>query len=121
MEVEKMNELFSSGIGIVAYFVFLFGIMWFIMVRPQKKREKAMLEMQASIKVGDMVITNSGMYGKVVDIINDLFILEFGLNKGIRIPVEKAVVTGIKEPNLKLTKEVEEKEVEEKETKEETK
>lgn len=110
-----MGDLFSSGIGIVAYFVFLFGIMWFIMVRPQKKREKAMREMQAAIKVGDMVITNSGMYGKVVDVVNDLFVLEFGLNKGIRIPVEKQSVTGIKEPNLSTVKEV--KEIEEDTTK----
>ena len=116
-----MGELFSSGLGIVAYFVFLFGIMWFIMVRPQKKREKAMLEMQQAIKVGDMVITNSGMYGKVVDIVNDLFILEFGLNKGVRIPVEKAAVTGIKEPNLSIVKEVEVKEPETKEIEEDKK
>jgi len=108
-----MEGLFSSAPGIIIYFVFLFGIMWFIMVRPQKKREKAMAEMQASIKVGDMVITNSGMYGKVVDIVNDLFVLEFGLNKGIRIPIEKSAVSGVKEPNLSIIKEAEEPEVKE--------
>ena len=106
-----MGELFSSGLGIVAYFVFLFGIMWFIMIRPQRKREKAMQEMQQAIKVGDMVLTNSGMYGKVVDIVNNLFILEFGLNKGIRIPVEKSAITSVKEPNLSTAKEVEVKEI----------
>lgn len=113
-----MEGLFSSAPGIIIYFVFLFGIMWFIMVRPQKKREKAMIEMQASIKVGDMVMTNSGMYGKVVDVVNDLFVIEFGLNKGIRIPVEKAAVSGIKEPNLSIVRETDEqpevKEIEDK-------
>ena len=103
-----MEGLFSSASGIIIYFVFLFGIMWFIMVRPQKKREKAMIEMQASIKVGDMVMTNSGMYGKVVDIVNDLFVLEFGLNKGIRIPVEKSAVSSVKEPNLSIVRETDE-------------
>lgn len=106
-----MEGLFSSGFGIIIYFAFLFGIMWFIMVRPQRKREKAMLEMQSSVKVGDMIVTNSGMYGRVVDIVNNLFVVEFGLNKGIRIPVEKASVTGVKEPNLSVTKEVETVEV----------
>ena len=109
-----MEGLFSSGFGIIAYFIFLFGIMWFIMVRPQRKREKAMQEMQASIKVGDMVVTNSGMYGKVVDIVNNLFVLEFGLNKGIRIPVEKNAVSGVKEPNLSVAKEEKEEVIEEK-------
>ena len=100
-----MEGLFSGGFGIIIYFAFLFAIMWFIMVRPQRKREKAMLEMQSSIKVGDMIVTNSGMYGKVVDIVNNLFVVEFGLNKGIRIPIEKGAVTGIKEPNLSIVKE----------------
>ena len=114
-----MEGLFSSGFGIIIYFVFLFGIMWFIMVRPQRKREKAMLEMQSSVKVGDMIVTNSGMYGKVVDIINNLFVVEFGLNKGIRIPIEKNSVTGVKEPNLSIVKEeVKEEEVKAKEVEE---
>lgn len=106
-----MGELFSSGLGIILYFVFLFGIMWFIMIRPQRKREKAMQAMQQGIKVGDTVLTNSGMYGKVVDVVNDLFVLEFGLNRGIRIPVEKSYVLSVKEPNLSTAKEVEVKEV----------
>lgn len=109
-----MEGLFSSGFGIIIYFAFLFGIMWFIMVRPQRKREKAMQEMQASIKVGDMVVTNAGMYGKVVDMVNNLFIIEFGLNKGIRIPVEKASVSSVKEPNLKVEKEEKVEQIEEK-------
>ena len=113
MEERSMEGLFSSGFGIIIYFVFLFGIMWFIMVRPQRKREKAMMEMQAAIKVGDMVVTNTGMYGKVVDIVNDLFVIEFGLNKGIRIPVEKSSISGVREPNLSIAKEVEEAEVKE--------
>lgn len=99
-----MGDLFNSSFGIIIYFAFLFGIMWFIMVRPQRKREKAMQEMQDSIKVGDSVVTSAGMYGKVVDIINDLFIIEFGLNRGIRIPLEKAAVTSVKEPQLKIIK-----------------
>lgn len=103
-----MEGLFGSPIGIILYFAFLFGVMWFIMVRPQRKREKAMLDMQAAIKVGDMVVTNSGMYGKVVDIVNNIFVIEFGLNKGIRIPVEKSSVTGVKEPNLSVAKESDE-------------
>lgn len=100
-----MEALFSSGFGIVIYFVFLFGIMWFIMVRPQRKREQAMVEMQDSIKVGDHIVTTSGLYGKVVDVVNDLFVVEFGLNRGIRIPIEKRAVTGLKEPELSIKRE----------------
>lgn len=102
-----METLLSSGFGVVAYFAFLIGLMWFIVVRPQRKRERAMQEMQQSIKVGDMVVTNSGMYGKVVDIVNDIFVLEIGLNKSVRVPVQKQAVTGVQEPNLTIAKETE--------------
>lgn len=90
--------------GIIIYMAFLFGIMWLLIIRPQKKRDKQVTQMQNSIKVGDTVLLNSGMYGKVVDIINDLFIIEFGLNKGIRIPVSKAAVANVSEPNLTIAK-----------------
>ncbi|MGL4344173.1 MAG: preprotein translocase subunit YajC [Cellulosilyticaceae bacterium] len=96
----------QSTLGIVIYMVFLFGIMWLLIIRPQKKRDKQTAEMQSGIKVGDSVLLNSGMYGKVVDVINDLFIIEFGLNKGIRIPVKKAAVAGVAEPNLTIAKPV---------------
>ena len=95
----------AMGIGVtVLYMAVFFGIMWFFIIRPQRKREKEIAEMQSAIKVGDYVLLNSGSYGKVVDIVNDLFIIEFGLNKGVRIPVKKIAVAGVQEPNLAVGK-----------------
>ena len=53
-----------------------------------------------AIEVGDSIITNSGFYGKVVDTTYDTLIVEFGLNRGIRIPVAKTEVFGKAEPNM---------------------
>lgn len=97
----------GGGVGMlvtVAYMAVFFGIMWFLIIRPQKKREKEVVQMQNSIKVGQYVLLQSGEYGKVVDTINDLFIIEFGLNKSVRIPVKKAAVAAVQEPNLTLGK-----------------
>ncbi|MDF2614786.1 MAG: yajC [Clostridia bacterium] len=91
----------------VAYMAVFFGIMWFLIIRPQKKREKEVVQMQNAIKVGQYVLLQSGEFGKVVDIINDLFIIEFGLNKSVRIPVKKAAVAAVQEPNLTVGKKVE--------------
>ncbi len=102
----------GGGVGMfvtVAYMAVFFGIMWFLVIRPQKKREKQVVEMQNAIKVGEHVLLQSGEYGKVVDIINDVFIIEFGLNKSVRIPVKKAAVAAIQEPNLTIGKKVEPK------------
>lgn len=97
----------SSGmmlLSTVGYMVFFFGIMWLLIIRPQKKRDKQVAEMQSNIKVGDYVLLNTGMYGKIVDVVNDLFIIELGLNKSVRIPVKKAAVASVERPNLTVGK-----------------
>lgn len=97
----------------VGYMAFFFGIMWLFIIRPQKKRDKQVAQMQAQIKVGDYVLLNTGMYGKIVDVVNDLFIVELGLNKSVRIPVKKAAVASVEIPNLTINKAAEEVETEE--------
>lgn len=103
--------IMSIGVT-VAYMAVFFGVMWFLIIRPQRKREKEVATMQDSIKVGQYVLLNSGMYGKVVDIVNDVFVVEFGLNKGVRIPVKKVAVAAIQEPNLAVGKKAEDVEYE---------
>lgn len=88
----------------VLYLGFFFVIMYFFIIRPQKKRDKQVADMQSSIKVGDEVLLNTGIYGKVVDIINDLFIIELGLNKSVRIPVKQVAVAAVAAPNLTIAK-----------------
>lgn len=75
----------------------------FFAIRPQKKREKELSNIQNAIKVGDWVMTSSGFYGKVVDIADQVFVVEFGMNKGVRIPIRKSEIIGNKEPNLTIT------------------
>jgi preprotein translocase subunit YajC len=96
----------QNMLGIILYMGFFFAVMYLLIIRPQKKRDKQMADMQQSIKVGDSVLLNSGFYGKVVDIINDLFVIEFGLNKGVRIPVKKSAILGVAEPDLTIHKNV---------------
>ena len=85
---------------IVVYCVVLQVIMYFLSIRPTQKKEKKLAELRNAIEVGDSIITNSGFYGKVVDTTYDTLIVEFGLNRGIRIPVAKTEVFGKAEPNM---------------------
>lgn len=95
----------AGGIGIwIVIYIVIFGGMWFIAIRPQKKKEKEIAAMQNNIKVGQTVLLQSGIYGKVVDEVNDLLILELGLNKSVRIPVKKIAVAAVGEPNLTVGK-----------------
>jgi len=77
--------------------------MYFLMIRPQRKREKQAREMQANLKVGDNVLTNGGMFGRIADVGQDCFVVEFGTNRGIRIPIRKSDVLGIQTPKLTPT------------------
>ena len=54
----------------------LFVIMYFLMIRPEKKRERAAQEMRAALQVGDEVTTIGGIIGKVVSIKEETFVLE---------------------------------------------
>jgi len=71
---------------------------YFLTIRPQRKREKKMKEMQSSIKPGDNIVTSGGMFGRVADVGEDCFVVEFGTNRGVRIPIRKSDVLGIQSP-----------------------
>ena len=58
--------------GIIALFV----IMYFMMIRPQKKQERKDAEMRIALAVGDEVTTIGGIIGKVVSIKGETFVLE---------------------------------------------
>ena len=88
----------SSGMGMVGaivWMVVLFGIMYFLMLRPQKKEQKRIQEMIAEMEVGDTVLTTSGFYGVIIDITDDDLIVEFGNNKNCRIPMKKENIVEI--------------------------
>ncbi|MDR1558194.1 MAG: preprotein translocase subunit YajC [Clostridiales bacterium] len=93
-----------SPIFMILIWVAIFGFFYFFSIRPQSKREKKLKEMQASIKSGDNVVTTSGFYGKVADVGEDCFIVEFGTNRGVRVPVRKSDIVGIQTPKISLSK-----------------
>ena len=78
----------------------LFVGLYFLFIRPNRKREKQRREMVEAIRAGDNVVTTGGLFGRVTDIGEDCFVVEFGTNKGMRIPVLKSDVLGVREPKL---------------------
>lgn len=86
--------------GMIIYVVALIAIFYFLAIRPSRKRDKELKEMQASIKIGDDVMTSSGFYGKVVEMNDQVITVEFGTNRGVRIPVKKSEIIGNKAPNV---------------------
>ena len=87
----------AAGVGIIMiiYLVLIFGFMYFIMIRPQKKEQKKIAAMLSTLEIGDSVLTNSGFYGTVIDITDDDVIVEFGNNKNCRIPMQKSAIAQV--------------------------
>ena len=59
----------------------LIAIMYFLMIRPQKKREQEIREMRSSLKVGDEILTIGGIYGKITRLKEDILTIEVGNGK----------------------------------------
>lgn len=56
--------------------VLLFGVMYFMMIRPQQKRRRESEQMQSSIGPGDEVVTIGGLYGTVASVDDETVTLE---------------------------------------------
>ena len=90
----------AAGTGMmILWIVVLFGIMYFLMIRPQKKEQKRLQAMINSLEVGDSIVTTSGFYGVVIDMTEEDVIVEFGNNKNCRIPMQKSAIAQIEKPN----------------------
>lgn len=95
----------ASMITIILYVIVFGAIIYFMMVRPQKKQQKEDAAMHANMQAGDSVLTKSGFYGVIIDIMDNTVIVEFGNNRNCRIPMQKDAIAAIEKPNLAKTEE----------------
>ena len=65
----------------------IFGVMWFFMIRPQKKQQKELQKFRDALKRGDKVVTIGGIYGTVVEIKDASVLIE--VDNGVKIRVSK--------------------------------
>ena len=65
--------------------VLIFAAMYFLLLRPQRKRQKETAALQSSIAEGDEVILNSGMYGFVSAVEDDLLWIEIAEKVEVRV------------------------------------
>ena len=76
----------------LAPFLMIFAIIYFIMIRPQQKKQQEIRRMQEALKPGDQVVA-SGILGDVVRIKDDIVTLK--VDENMRIRVQRSFVTAI--------------------------
>lgn len=96
----------------VVLWIVVFGVFYFLLVRPQKKKDKELKEMRDSINVGDKVVTIGGLCATVAKVEEERVVLEVGPNR-TKMPFEKwaiGTVTEKKEVKHEISDPAKEKE-----------
>ncbi len=85
----------DQGLTTLLMMAAIFGIMYFLLIRPQQKRLKEHQTMVAAIRRGDTVVTSGGIIGKVTKVVDDNeAIVEIAEN--VRVRVLKQTVTDVR-------------------------
>ncbi|HCU25930.1 MAG TPA: preprotein translocase subunit YajC [Deltaproteobacteria bacterium] len=72
----------------------VFGIFYFLILRPQQKQAKKHAEMLKAVTKGDQVVTTGGIHGKIVGVADNILTLEIADN--IKIKIERSGIQGLK-------------------------
>ena len=86
-----MNAGQFSPLIMTAIFI---GIFYFLLIRPQQKKNKQVNEMRNNLQVGDNVITIGGIHGKITKIKDDVLTLEVGADK-VKLQIAKWAVGNV--------------------------
>jgi preprotein translocase subunit YajC len=78
----------GSPFGAFVPIILITGIFYFLLIRPQQKKQKQLEKMIKAIEKGDDVITSGGLHGKVTGVTDDVLTLDIGGVKGERIKVK---------------------------------
>ncbi len=88
-------------VSMVVIYGAIIAIFWFFAIRPQRKQQKEHDAMLTTLEVGDSILTTSGFFGVVIDIMEEIVIVEFGNNKNCRIPMKRENIVEIDKQSSK--------------------
>jgi preprotein translocase subunit YajC len=87
----------AAIIGSLFPLIIVIAVFYFMIIRPQRKREKENREMLASLKVGDNVTTIGGICGKITAIRDDILTVEVGTDK-VKLVFERWAIRSVDKP-----------------------
>ena len=78
-----------------APFILIFVIFYFLLIAPQRKRQKKHTEMLGALKNGDKVVTQGGVHGTVVGVADA--VVQVRVADGVKIEISKSAVAGLRD------------------------
>jgi preprotein translocase subunit YajC len=89
----------ASPFGMLIPMVLVFVLFYFLIVVPQRKRQRAIDEMLNNLKAGDKVVTSGGIYGTIVSLRDDKRTVQLKISENpvIRIEVARTAISGMQD------------------------
>ena len=79
-----------------APFILIFGIFYFLLIRPQQKRQQELVKMTEGLKKGDRVVTAGGVIGTVTSVQSDYVVIKVEDNDQTKMEILKSAITGMR-------------------------
>ncbi len=77
-------------------FILIFGVFYFLVFAPMRKKQKKHAEMLHGLKSGDRVVTSGGIHGTVVGVTDD--VIQLRIADQVKIEVTKSAVSALQQP-----------------------
>jgi preprotein translocase subunit YajC len=90
MKLNILLQATTEGNPLI-FFVLVFGVFWFFMIRPQVKKQKKERKFREEIKKGDKVVTTGGVHGKIAEVSDKTVMLDVA--EGLRLKVDLTAIT----------------------------
>jgi preprotein translocase subunit YajC len=75
----------GSGASLLIMMVLIFGVMYFLMIRPQQKKQKELVKFRNALEKGQKIVTAGGIYGTVKEVKEGYVLVEVDSNVAIRV------------------------------------
>jgi preprotein translocase subunit YajC len=85
-----------DGMMQIGFFVLIIGVFYFLLIRPQRKKEKQVTAMRNAIKAGDKITTIGGIKGTVVKAKDDVLTLQVGADR-VKLEIMRWAVSRVDE------------------------
>ncbi len=83
---------------LIVPFALMFAILYLLIIRPQRRKQKHLQEMIANVRKHDNVVTVGGVHGVVISVKENEIIVRVDDNKDVKLKVDKSAVTSVSVP-----------------------
>ena len=99
LDTSPMAQFFGGGLSFPVMMALMFGILYFMVIRPQSRDRKKLQQRVDGLKKGDKVVTTSGIYATVVSVEDDRAVLR--ISEETKVEFAKSAIAQVLTPEAK--------------------